>query len=47
MIILGDVEGLRELLTNLEVEKKVLERIHLKASTYGRDVTATQSNTAY
>jgi len=39
----GDVEGLRELLTNLEVEKKVLERIHLKASTYGRDVTATQN----
>ena len=30
-----------KLLTNAEVEKKVLRRAHLKASTYGRDIDIT------
>ena len=30
-----------KLLTNAEVEKKVLRRAHLKASTYGRDIDVT------
>jgi len=33
----GDVEGVWNLLTNMEVEKKVLRRARLKAATYGRD----------
>ena len=37
MIKAGDREGLREAITNLAVEKKVLERLRLKAKTYGTD----------
>lgn len=33
----GDVEGVWNLLTNMEVEKKVLRRARLKAATYGTD----------
>jgi chorismate mutase len=34
----GDVEGVLRLLTNVEVEKRVLRRAYLKASTYGQDL---------
>lgn len=37
LIDAGDAEGVWELLTNMEVEKKVLRRARLKAATYGRD----------
>lgn len=37
----NDVAGILGLLTNVEVEKKVLRRAHLKASTYGRDISVT------
>ncbi len=33
-----DTIGIIELLTNVEVEKKVLRRAHAKASTYGQDI---------
>ena len=36
---LNDVAGILELLTNVDVERKVLRRAHLKASTYGRDIS--------
>lgn len=34
----GDAAGVNELLTNKAVEKKVLHRAFMKASTYGRDI---------
>ncbi len=33
-----DAEGLMELLTNKEVEQKVLKRVRIKSLTYGRDL---------
>jgi chorismate mutase len=33
----GDREGIDAAITNAAVEKKVLERLHLKATTYGTD----------
>ena len=33
-----DADGLMQLLTNIAVEDKVVERVRLKASTYGQDV---------
>ena len=37
----NDVAGILKLLTDVGVEKKVLRRAHLKASTYGRDISVT------
>ncbi len=34
----GDTRGIIELLTNLEVEKKVIRRAYAKTSTYGQDI---------
>ena len=39
----NDVVGILNLLTNKEVEKKVLKRSFLKASTYGQDISGTQN----
>ena len=39
----SDVVGILNLLTNQEVEKKVLKRSFLKASTYGQDISGTQN----
>jgi chorismate mutase len=33
-----DIKGIIELLTNIEVEKKVIRRAYTKASTYGQDI---------
>merc|ERR1711988_732066 len=38
-----DIAGILELLTNREVEKKVLQRAELKASTYGQDISDDKS----
>lgn len=38
LVLDGDVAGILELLTNVEVEKRVLRRSFLKASTYGQDI---------
>ncbi|CAH0482648.1 unnamed protein product [Peronospora belbahrii] len=40
LILENDADGIMEALTNLEVEKKVLERVKQKASTYGQDPQA-------
>jgi chorismate mutase len=37
----GDVTAVIGLLTNVEVERKVLRRAYAKASTYGQDITGT------
>lgn len=37
LIRAGDREGIDEAITNTKVEKKVLERVRLKAKTYGTD----------
>ncbi|WEW56912.1 chorismate mutase aro7 [Emydomyces testavorans] len=37
LIRAGDKRGIEEAITNAQVEKKVLERLRLKATTYGRD----------
>jgi chorismate mutase len=37
----GDVAAILELLTNVEVERRVLRRAFVKASTYGQDITGT------
>lgn len=37
----GDVVAILELLTNVEVERRVLRRAFVKASTYGQDITGT------
>ena len=39
LITKGDVDGILRLLTNEEVERKVLRRSFLKASTYGQDIS--------
>jgi chorismate mutase len=41
LIYKNDAIGILQLLTNVEVEKNVLKRAYLKASTYGRDITGT------
>jgi chorismate mutase len=38
LITAGDAEGILKLLTNTAVEEKLLKRVRLKASTYGRDI---------
>ncbi|KAF4317735.1 hypothetical protein BBO99_00007815 [Phytophthora kernoviae] len=40
LILANDADGIMDALTNLAVEKKVLERVQLKASTYGQDPNA-------
>ena len=40
----GNVEGILKLLTNAEVERRVLRRSFLKASTYGQDITGTSES---
>ncbi|KAE9016301.1 hypothetical protein PR003_g14032 [Phytophthora rubi] len=40
LILANDADGIMDALTNLAVEKKVLERVKLKASTYGQDPNA-------
>jgi chorismate mutase len=35
-----DAAGILELLTDRAVEKKVVERVRLKAATFGQDITA-------
>ncbi|KAL7694721.1 putative prephenate dehydratase, signal recognition particle, SRP54 subunit [Plasmopara halstedii] len=37
LILANDADGIMKALTNLEVEKKVLERVKMKASAYGQD----------
>lgn len=37
LIAAGDEEGIMEKLTNMQVEEKLLERVYVKASTYGQD----------
>lgn len=39
MVLEGDVTGLMAQLTNVEVERRVLRRAFVKASTYGQDIT--------
>jgi chorismate mutase len=41
LVAQGDVAGILELLTNVEVERRVLRRSFVKASTYGQDITGT------
>uniref|UniRef100_K3X8Z2 chorismate mutase n=1 Tax=Globisporangium ultimum (strain ATCC 200006 / CBS 805.95 / DAOM BR144) TaxID=431595 RepID=K3X8Z2_GLOUD len=38
LILANDAAGIMEALTNMAVEEKVLERVKLKASTYGQDL---------
>ncbi|KAJ8507112.1 hypothetical protein ON010_g19004 [Phytophthora cinnamomi] len=40
LILANDADGIMDALTNLAVEQKVLERVKLKASTYGQDPNA-------
>ena len=40
----GDVKGVVNLLTNVEVERNVLRRAFVKASTYGQDIVSTSLN---
>ncbi|KAL4105640.1 hypothetical protein PRIC1_003700 [Phytophthora ramorum] len=40
LILANDADGIMQALTNLAVEEKVLERVKLKASTYGQDPNA-------
>eukprot|EP00924_Labyrinthula_sp_SR-Ha-C_P006767 maker-scaffold_29-snap-gene-4.3-mRNA-1 protein AED:0.01 eAED:0.01 QI:142/1/1/1/1/1/3/144/406 len=42
-----DAKGLMDLLTHVEVEKKVIERVRMKASYYGRDPTEAGDSVAY
>ncbi|KAI9987662.1 hypothetical protein PInf_023706 [Phytophthora infestans] len=44
LILANDADGIMEALTNLAVEQKVLERVKLKASTYGQDPNAPASS---
>lgn len=44
LVTKGDVAGILALLTNTEVERKVLRRSHLKASTYGQDVSVSDTS---
>ncbi|POM81034.1 Chorismate mutase [Phytophthora palmivora] len=44
LILANDADGIMEALTNLAVEEKVLERVKLKASTYGQDPNAPASS---
>lgn len=37
LIAAGDEDGIMEKLTNMQVEEKLLERVYVKASTYGQD----------
>ena len=39
MIKSGDAIGIIQLLTNTDVERKVLRRAYVKASTYGQDIS--------
>ena len=41
LVAQGDVAAILELLTNVEVERRVLRRAFVKASTYGQDITGT------
>lgn len=38
LIKAGDAAGLMELLTDVKVERMVVERVRLKAATFGRDI---------
>ena len=46
LIEAGDEEGIMELLTNAAVEQRVLQRVRLKASTFGQEIEAPVSPSA-
>lgn len=46
LIEVGDEEGIMELLTNAAVEQRVLQRVRLKASTFGQEIEAPVSPSA-
>lgn len=44
LIKAGDADGIMELLTDKAVEKRVVERVKLKAATFGQDIMGTSNN---
>ncbi|KAI9913053.1 hypothetical protein PsorP6_005515 [Peronosclerospora sorghi] len=46
LILANDTDGIMDALTNVAVEKQVLERVKLKASTYGQDPNAPSASSS-
>lgn len=45
LIRAGDVAGIMDLLTDVSVEQKVVERVHVKAATFGQDIMSVENGT--